>query len=99
MKFIARSDTTMTTYNNIRTARSPITGMTIAEVAHWTRWCETDEGKAMSAAISREWAAVEPANEGTVVDAQRTILEAQHRLAASHELDNQVDEWLKEWGL
>ena len=46
MKFIARSDTTMTTYNNIRTARSPITGMTIAEVAHWTRWCETDEGKA-----------------------------------------------------
>ena len=66
----------MTYANNIQHARSPLTGMTIAEVAAVKRHLGTKQGQRQAQAFQEYWAAVEPANEGTLTDWNRTSLEA-----------------------
>jgi hypothetical protein len=96
-----RPPTTMTYANNIQPAVSPVTGMTVAEMAHWERYFATPEGKAEAAKFQAQWDAL-PEPTGWRVDAMELQYQSQQLSeieARMAETDRKTNELLVSMGL
>ena len=85
IKGVLIEDNTMTA-NNIKSARNPITGLTLAECAQFERYMETEEGQREAKAFQEYWDSL-PTPDATVIELKRASLEARYTIEASTVVD------------